>query len=68
MSKPSILAVDDDPLVAAAIARDLRTRYGGGYRVLRATSGAEALDALARPRAARRPGGADRRPTSGCRR
>ncbi len=48
MSKPSILAVDDDPLVVAAIARDLRTRYGGGYRVLRATSGAEALDALAR--------------------
>lgn len=48
MSKPSILAVDDDPLVAAAITRDLRARYGADYRVLRATSGAEALDALAR--------------------
>ena len=48
MRKPSILAVDDDPLVVAAIARDLRTRYGAGYRVLRATSGDEALDALAR--------------------
>ena len=47
MSKPSILAVDDDPLVAAAIVRDLRSRYGADYRVLRATSGAEALATLA---------------------
>ncbi len=47
MSKPSILAVDDDPLVAAAIARDLRSRYGADYRVLRATAGTEALDTLA---------------------
>jgi thioredoxin reductase (NADPH) len=47
MSKPSILAVDDDPLVVAAISRDLRARYGAGYRVLRATSGAEALETLA---------------------
>jgi thioredoxin reductase (NADPH) len=48
MSKPSILTVDDDPLVAAAIARDLAGRYGEGYRVVRATSGAEALVVLTR--------------------
>jgi thioredoxin reductase (NADPH) len=46
MSKPSILTVDDDPVVAAAIARDLAGRYGADYRVVRATSGAEALVAL----------------------
>ena len=28
MSKPTILTVDDDPMVSAAITRDLRTRYG----------------------------------------
>lgn len=46
MAKPSILTVDDDPGVSRAIARDLRRRYGDRYRVLRAPSGAEALDAL----------------------
>jgi len=46
MSKPAILAVDDDPMVAAAIIRDLRTRYGAGYRILRAASGSEALAVL----------------------
>ncbi len=39
MSKPTILTVDDDPVVSAAIARDLRERYGADYRVVRATSG-----------------------------
>ena len=48
MSKPAILTVDDDPMVSAAIGRDLRARYGADYRVVRATSGAEALDVLAR--------------------
>ena len=48
MSKPTILAVDDDPDVSAAIARDLRGRYAADYRVVRATSGPEALDVLAR--------------------
>jgi thioredoxin reductase (NADPH) len=48
MSKPTILTVDDDPLVSAAIARDLTSRYGTGYRVVRATSGHEALAVLAR--------------------
>ncbi len=47
MAKPSILAVDDDVAVVAAVVRDLRQRYGKDYRVLRASSGAEALEILA---------------------
>jgi thioredoxin reductase (NADPH) len=46
--KPAILTVDDDPGVSAAISRDLRGRYGRDYRIVRATSGAEALDLLER--------------------
>ena len=41
--KPIILAVDDDPQVLAAIARDLRQEFSQEYRVLRASSGPEAL-------------------------
>jgi len=48
MSKPAILTVDDDPMVSAAIAHDLRSRYGAGYRVVRAASGPEALAVLAK--------------------
>ncbi|HET7304537.1 MAG TPA: FAD-dependent oxidoreductase [Segeticoccus sp.] len=48
MAKPVILTVDDDPMVSAAISRDLRERYGSAYRVVKATSGAEALDLLSR--------------------
>ncbi|MGZ4786780.1 MAG: fused response regulator/thioredoxin-disulfide reductase, partial [Acidimicrobiales bacterium] len=48
MTKPTILTVDDDPMVSAAITRDLRSRYGADYRVVRASSGAEAVDVLAR--------------------
>jgi thioredoxin reductase (NADPH) len=44
VSKPVLLAVDDDPEVLKAIERDLRERYRRDYRVLRAPSGAEALD------------------------
>ena len=47
MAKPTILAVDDDAGVAAAVVRDLRVRYGADYRVLRATSGREALEIMA---------------------
>ena len=47
MAKPIILAVDDDAAVVAAVVRDLRVRYGEEYRVLRATSGREALELLA---------------------
>ena len=46
MSKPTILAVDDDPVVSQAIVRDLRARYAADYRVIAATSGGEALTLL----------------------
>ncbi|MBL8215634.1 MAG: FAD-dependent oxidoreductase [Bryobacterales bacterium] len=46
MTKPSILTVDDDPNVLRSVERDLRKRYGQEYRILRAASGEEALDAL----------------------
>src|SRR6266540_633456 len=46
MSKPTILTVDDDPMVSAAITRDLSSRYGADYRIVRATSGAQALAVL----------------------
>ncbi|HEV3503816.1 MAG TPA: FAD-dependent oxidoreductase [Actinomycetes bacterium] len=48
MSRPAILTVDDDPMVSAAITRDLADRYGADYSVVRATSGAEALVVLTR--------------------
>ena len=44
--KPVLLTVDDDPSVSRAVARDLRRRYGADYRVVRADSGADAVDAL----------------------
>jgi thioredoxin reductase (NADPH) len=46
MAKPVILTVDDDPQVLSAIDRDLRNHFGGDYRVVRAASGEEALNAL----------------------
>ncbi|SOD98292.1 FAD-dependent oxidoreductase [Blastococcus haudaquaticus] len=46
MGKPVLLSVDDDPGVSRAVARDLRRKYGGDYRVLRASSAAEGLEAL----------------------
>ena len=44
--RPVILTVDDDPSVSRAVARDLRRQYGDEHRVLRASSGADGLDAL----------------------
>jgi thioredoxin reductase (NADPH) len=44
--KPIILAVDDDPQVLAAIARDLRQEFSGEYRILRVNSGPEALTTI----------------------
>ncbi len=44
--RTAILTVDDDPGVSRAVARDLRRRYGEGHRIVRAESGATALDAL----------------------
>ena len=46
MGKPVLLSVDDDPGVSRAVARDLRRRYGEDFRVLRAASGPDALEAL----------------------
>lgn len=43
---PAILTVDDDPAVSRAVARDLRRHYGERYRIIRAESGADAIDAL----------------------
>src|ERR671930_1793151 len=45
--RPAIVAVDDEPAVLAAVARDLRRGFGERYRILRAGSGAEALELLA---------------------
>ena len=45
-AKPVLLTVDDDPSVSRAVARDLRRRYGADYRILRASSGEEALEAI----------------------
>jgi thioredoxin reductase (NADPH) len=44
--RPVLMTVDDDPSVSRAIARDLRRQYGEDYRVVRAESGADALEAL----------------------
>jgi len=46
MTKPVIFCVDDDPEVLGAIERDLRQRYGSDYRILKARSGREALEAV----------------------
>src|ERR1044072_9446396 len=44
--KPVILTVDDDPAVSRAVARDLRRHYGERYRIVRAESGADAIETL----------------------
>ena len=46
MGNPAILAVDDDPLVLAAVQRDLRSRYASDYQVIGASSGKLALETL----------------------
>ena len=46
VNRPVLMTVDDDPGVSRAVARDLRRRYGQEFRVVRADSGREALDAL----------------------
>jgi thioredoxin reductase (NADPH) len=45
------VAVDDEPAVLAAVARDLRRGFGERYRILRVESGDEALDLLNQLRA-----------------
>jgi thioredoxin reductase (NADPH) len=46
VAKPVLFAVDDDPAVLSAVVRDLRRRYAEHYRIMRADSGAAALEAL----------------------
>jgi thioredoxin reductase (NADPH) len=46
MEKPVILAVDDDPEVVRAVARDLRQAYGEHYQIVRTESPQAALDAV----------------------
>jgi thioredoxin reductase (NADPH) len=50
VSKPALLAVDDDGPVLGAVERDLRERYAEHYQVLAVSSGEEALDVLRRLR------------------
>ena len=49
--RPAIVAVDDEPAVLAAVARDLRRGFGERYRVMRASSGREGLELLKQVRA-----------------
>ena len=46
MTKPVILTVDDEPEVLNAVERDLRKHYAADYRILKAGSGALALEAV----------------------
>ncbi len=46
MPKPIILTVDDEPQVLNAIERDLRQHYRNDYRIVKANSGAEALETV----------------------
>ena len=46
MAKPAILTVDDDLEVLQAIARDLRKQYGDRFKIIRANSGASAIETL----------------------
>src|SRR5688500_1778602 len=46
MSKPVLLTVDDDPEVLNAIERDLRHHFRTDYRVVKASSGAIALETV----------------------
>jgi thioredoxin reductase (NADPH) len=46
MRKPVILALDDDENVLRAVGRDLKSKYGSDYRILRSESGESALNTL----------------------
>lgn len=43
MAKPTILALDDDPQVLAAVRADLRSRYARDYRIVAEEAGAAAM-------------------------
>jgi thioredoxin reductase (NADPH) len=46
VSRTTILAVDDDRAVLASVERDLRQKYGRDYRIVKAESGAAALELI----------------------
>jgi thioredoxin reductase (NADPH) len=46
MSKPILLTVDDDPEVLNAVERDLRQHFRADYRVIKASSGMQALETV----------------------
>ncbi|GGT31627.1 FAD-dependent oxidoreductase [Nonomuraea spiralis] len=46
MDKPVIVTVDDDPGVSRAVARDLRRRYGQEYRIVRAETAHDGIEAV----------------------
>ncbi len=46
MAKPIILTVDDEDQVRNAVERDLRRHYRQDFRIIKASSGAEGLEAL----------------------
>jgi thioredoxin reductase (NADPH) len=46
MAKPIVMTVDDEPHVLNAIARDLQAHYQKDYRIVKASSGAEALETV----------------------
>jgi thioredoxin reductase (NADPH) len=46
MAKPVIMTIDDEPHVLNAIGRDLQAHYRSDYRIVKAASGAEALEAV----------------------
>jgi thioredoxin reductase (NADPH) len=46
MSNPVIVVIDDDPAVLNAVERDIRAKFGRDYRVVKANTGAKALEFL----------------------
>lgn len=46
MAKPVIFCVDDDSEVLAAVERDLRQHYKSNHRIIKASSGREAIEAV----------------------
>ncbi|MEU6999088.1 FAD-dependent oxidoreductase [Nonomuraea sp. NPDC046570] len=46
MDKPVIVTVDDDPGVSRAVARDLRRKYGQQYRIVRAETAGQGMEAV----------------------
>ena len=46
MAKPVIFAIDDEPEVLNAVERDLRHHFQAEYRIMKANSGAQGLEAV----------------------